>query len=257
MTIQLQKENSILTNEKRSAENPLRRPKDYNNDGTRRRKWSRAERKYRLSYRRRPVTTAVSTAAAIVASATIAYSGSQVSSIFAGTELDGSGWTICDGPISWTLDSGIPYEYDLKWAFAEWEKSGYKFIYAGPAQTTYDDANSRLTTVAEINRNIAISFLPDRASTMLTQNVAGFAGPSSVLTDKKKIVGSYIVFNLDYALSASQKQRRALFLHEIGHALGLADSQDKNNVMYWTVDSNTHLSEGEVKSVALLEKNCD
>lgn len=240
----------------RNPNHPLRRAQDYNSDGTRRRKWSKPERKYRLSYRRRPVATITSTVAAVLASATIAYAGSQVPSIFQNTEYDGSGWNLCEGPISWTLDDGQNFQWDLQWAFDQWEKSGYKFVYGGKSETTFDDQNSRLDTVAQINRNIAITFLPDRQSTMLTKNVVGFAGPSMVFKDARSITGAYVVFQQEYSLAATQKERRALFLHEIGHALGLADSQDPTNVMYWTVKKNTNLSEGELRSVTALQKGC-
>lgn len=240
----------------RDGSHPLRRPKDYVN-GVRRRKWSKPERKYRLAYRRRPFATAASTVAAVLASATIAYGGSQVASIFQGTQYDNSGWATCEAPISWTIDTGTNFQQDLSWAFNQWaEKTGYEFIYAGEAETTFDDTNSRLASVAEMNRNIAITFMPDRNSTMLTDKVVGFAGPSLVYGDSKTIVGAYIVFNIDYSISATQKQRRALFLHEIGHALGLADSKDPNNVMYWTVDRNLTLTQEEALSAVQLRKDC-
>ena len=71
----------------RDGSHPLRRPKDYVN-GVRRRKWSKPERKYRLAYRRRPLATATSTLAAVVASAGIAYGSVQVASIFEGTPYE-------------------------------------------------------------------------------------------------------------------------------------------------------------------------
>lgn len=244
------------TKNMRDGTHPLYRSKDYVN-GQRRRRWSKPERKYRLSYRRRPIATVISTIAAVIASSTIAYAGSMVPSILQGTEFADSGWQTCDAPISWTIDFGTNFQSDLEWAFTQWgQKTGYKFIYAGQAQTSFDDTNSSLSTLAEMNRNIAVTFLSDKDSTMLTHEVAGFAGPSMVYGDSKTIVGAFIVFNLDYASSASQKQRRALFLHEIGHTLGLADSQDRNNVMYWMVDKNIHLSNEEATSVTQLAKEC-
>ena len=53
--------------DRRDVNHPLRRPQDYGPDGQRRRRWSRPERKVRLTYRRRPVATVLSTIAVVLA----------------------------------------------------------------------------------------------------------------------------------------------------------------------------------------------
>lgn len=244
-------------NDKRSPLHPLRKPNDYREDGSRRRRWSKTERKYRLSYRRRPFATAASTAAAIVASAGIAYGGVQVASIFAGTPYENSGWAVCNTPITWSTDGGSAYTRDLKWAFDKWSAaSGYTFAYAGEIPTVYDDNNTSVSTVATIDNNISIVFLRDIQSNFLTSEVVGFASPNMVWENDKQIVGGYAGFNVDYLVYASQKDRRSLFMHEIGHALGLADSDDQSNIMYRYIDGQQKIGSGDVEGLKVLVKPC-
>lgn len=240
----------------RDGSNPLRRAKDYVN-GQRRRNWSKPERKYRLAYRRRPLATATSTVAAVVATAGIAYGSVQVTSIFAGTPYENSGWAVCDTPITWTVDGGTPYQRDLQWAFDQWQNSsGYKFVYAGEAPTSFDDANTVVQTIASIDNNIAIKFLRNTQSQFLTDTVVGFASPSSVWANEKEISGGYAGFNIDYLVNATQKDRRSLFMHEIGHALGLSDSDDPSNIMYRLIDGQQKIGEGDISGLQALVKPC-
>lgn len=240
----------------RDGSHPLRREKDYIN-GQRRRRWSKPERKYRLSYRRRPVATVLSTMAAVIASSTIAYGSVQVASIFAGTEYENSGWAVCDTPITWTVDGGPAYHNDLRWAFDKWQNaSGYKFAFAGEVPTNFDDINTVIETIPSIDNNIAIKFLRDTQSRFLTETIVGFASPSKVWANDKEITGGYAGFNIDYLVNASQKDRRSLFMHEIGHALGLSDSDDPSNIMYRFIDGQQKIGEGDISGLQALVKPC-
>lgn len=88
--------------ERRNPLNPLRRAKDYRPDGTRRRRWSGPERSYRLSYRRRPLLTLVSTIVAVLLPATIVYGGTSLGSAARPPEGKKSGV----GELSWAWSDG-------------------------------------------------------------------------------------------------------------------------------------------------------
>lgn len=252
------------TEQRRDPTHPLRREKDYRPDGTRRRRWFAPERKYRLSYRRRPFATAASTAAAIIATPLIAYGTTQVASIFENTPYKDSGWSSCETPITWTTDtSNLPADMAetvrprLAKAFSNWSKeSGYTFLDAGESPVVYDNASSSIRPVADLNRNISIYFVNDSESDMLTKSVVGYASPSLVWTDSREITGGYAVFNIDYLKVAGEKKHVALFTHEIGHALGLADSKDSGNIMYYLVDKNSSLGDGDVSGLRAIIKPC-
>ena len=145
----------------------------------------------------------------------------------------------------------------MKWAFEQWQNaSGYKFAFAGEAETAYDDSKTIVTTVATIDNNIAVVFLRDTQSTFLTKEVVGFASPNKVWANEKEIVGGYAGFNIDYLVNAPQKDRRNLFIHEIGHALGLADSDDKGNIMYRMIDGQMKIADGDINGLKALVKPC-
>lgn len=246
-----------------SHQAPQRRWTDLVPDGRKRRKWSKPERKYRLAYRRRPFATAMSTAVAVAATGALAYGTTQVGSIFDGTPYAGSGWA-CGVPVTWTTDLSEVSESEreavragLQRSFATWSgATGLQFTYAGEVETTYDDAQTLVTPVADLNRNIAVTVLPDRQSTFLTPQVVGFGSPSQVYLDSRAITGGYVGFSAEYVAKASPKQRQALFTHEIGHALGLADSDDAGNVMYRIVDKKAVLSDGDVAGMKAILKPC-
>lgn len=87
--------------ERRSPSHPLRRPDDYLPDGvTRRRRWSRPERAYRLRYRRRPFATVLATVSAILVTAVIASAAGTLGTASIPTErkVKAVTWSWSDGP---------------------------------------------------------------------------------------------------------------------------------------------------------------
>ena len=107
-----------------------------------------------------------------------------------------------------------------------------------------------------MNRNIAVYFVPNARSTMITREVVGFASPNKVFADTKEIVGGYMVLSADYVQLVDAVHRRALFMHELGHALGLTDSDDPGNVMYRYLDKNATLASGDIAGLKAIEKVC-
>jgi len=250
--------------DRRDGTHPLRRPRDYRPDGQRRRRWSRPERAYRLTYRRRPFATILSTIGAVLTTSLIAVATSRVGSIYTDSTYNSSGWAVCSTPISWTTDMhNLPPEIASKvrpqvaQAFAAWgQAAGYTFVDGGEAPVAFDNAKSTVTPVADINRNIAIYFVPDADSDRITKTVVGFASPNLVYPGSKEIVGGYMAMSADYIASVNAARQYALILHEMGHALGLADSTDPGNVMYGQVDTRAGLANGDIEGLKAIEKVC-
>ena len=91
---------------------------------------------------------------------------------------------------------------------------------------------------------------------MITRDVVGFASPNKIFADTKEIVGGYMVLSADYVSVADSAHRRTLFMHELGHALGLTDSDDPGNVMYHYLDNNATLASGDIAGIKAIEKVC-
>jgi predicted Zn-dependent protease len=47
-----------------------------------------------------------------------------------------------------------------------------------------------------------------------------------------------------------------VYLHEIGHVLGLGHGTSPENVMYYLVDDNNTLSPGDIQGIRSLVKAC-
>lgn len=253
--------------ERRDPNHPLRRPRDYREDGNRRRRWSTPERKYRLTYRRHPLVTLACTIAAVMASSVLAWGTTVVGSIYTDVAFKGSGWASCATPISWTTDTSnlSPAQASLvrpeiSAAFASWAKvSGYTFTDGGEVAVKYDDVTSSVRPVLDINRNIAVYFVSDAKSKLLNKTIVGYGTPSRVYADSREIVNGYIVLNTDYLPHTNSAQREVLFMHEIGHALGLADSDDPGNIMFRYLDMNASMgsiASGDITGIKSIQKIC-
>ncbi len=197
----------------------------------------------------------------------VAYAESQVASIFAGStpDLIDSGWADCDTPITWSMDVSRVSAADARTArtqisrdLAKWgAASGLDFQYVGDVPVVYNDATYVVTSdVHPSARHIYIAFLKDQDSTLLDERTVGFASPTKVWKDSRQIVEGSMVLSIEYVKRASAQQRSAVYLHELGHVLGLGHGTEEENVMYYLVDENNTLSPGDVEGIRALVKAC-
>jgi hypothetical protein len=197
----------------------------------------------------------------------VAYAESQVASIFAGSapDLIDSGWADCDTPITWSMDASRITAADARTARAQltkdlskWaEVSGLDFQFVGEVPVIYNDTTYVVTSeVHPSPRHIYIAFLRDQDSSLLDQRTVGFASPTRVWKDSKQIVEGSMVLGIEYVKRASAQQRSAVYLHELGHVLGLGHGTEPENVMYYLVDGNNTLSPGDVEGIRNLIKAC-
>lgn len=72
----------------------------------------------------------------------------------------------------------------------------------------------------------------------------------------KEITEGSVVLSIEYVKKINKAKQSALYLHELGHALGLGHGTSEQNVMYYLVDSNNTLSPGDVEGIRNLIKAC-
>jgi hypothetical protein len=197
----------------------------------------------------------------------VAYAESQVASIFADTapEFINSGWAACDTPITWSVDTGRLTPADAKIAVKQlttdlkhWgEVSGLTFEYVGEVPVVYDDTNYVVTSDQHPSeRHLYVAFLNDKDSSLLDSRTVGFASPTKVFKDQKEITEGSVVLSIDYVKRINAAKQSALYLHELGHALGLAHGTEKADVMYYLVDTNNTLSNADIAGIRALIKAC-
>ena len=222
--------------------------------------------------RRRPkplwqLGTVVVAAAFLSIIGVVAYAESQVASIFAESspELIDSGWADCETPITWSVDTTrvSPAESEVAVGqitkdLAQWgEVSGLTFEYVGQVPVIYDDTRFVVTSdVHPSARHLYFAFLNDAESTLLDTRTVGFASPTKVWLDSKEITEGSVVLSIEYVKRISAEHQNALYLHEIGHALGLAHGSELEDVMYYLVDMNNEFSPADIQGIRNLIKAC-
>jgi len=213
------------------------------------------------------LATVVVSAAFLSIVGVVAYAESQVASIFVGSspELINSGWADCDTPVTWSIDTGRLTAGDAATAgqqirrdLEKWgEVSGLDFQYVGEVPVVYDDSNFVVTSdIHPSERHIYIAFMNERDSSLLDKRTVGFASPTKVWKDSKEITEGSMVLSIEYVKKAKADERSAVYLHELGHVLGLGHGTSEENVMYYLVDDNNTLSPGDIEGIRNLIKAC-
>lgn len=198
----------------------------------------------------------------------VSFAETRVESIFVESRPDlvGSGWADCDTPVTWSIDTTRLTPAEAKVAatqmtvdFAKWgEASGLTFEYVGNVPVIYDDATYAVTSGQHpSDRHIFVAFMRDADSSLLDSRTVGFASPTKVFVDSHQIVEGSVVLSIEYVAKVNQRHEHSLYLHEIGHALGLGHGSAIENVMYYIVDTNNNLSPGDIEGIRALTKVCE
>lgn len=185
-------------------------------------------------------------------------------------QLVNSGWNACAGPITWSLDSreltpaqAAAQVGSARWALDQWAAvSGLTFAYAGQVPVNYDDRTFQLTPAdgsPVASRHIYLAYLGLGESKLLGASTLGFGAPSTVAVASREITGGNAVFRTDYVQEPGRnpvRKLRSLYLHELGHVLGLSHATRTENVMYPIVDRNVTLGAGDVSGIHAMTKGC-
>jgi hypothetical protein len=193
---------------------------------------------------------------------------SDYSSIFSDQPaLAGSGWARCSSPIGWSADvhslTGAEAKSQLaniSWALSTWSQaSGLTFVFEGATALRFNERDFTLAPADGSSagaRRILVDFVPDGESVLLTRTTVGQGAPSSVMTESREIVSGTAVFSVEHSRKATVRQMRSLYLHELGHVLGLAHAHSAKNVMYPIVRDRVRLGAGDINGVRSLVKPC-
>lgn len=182
----------------------------------------------------------------------------------------GAGWESCVTPATWSFDSSSLSDSEsvrerkrIQWALDQWSKyTLLKFEFTGAVETFYSDADYTLTPKnrnASAPRHMYFDYVAGTESKLFTGLVYGFGLPSGVDPVRKTIQSGAIVIKqefLDEYGKSSPKLVRSLYLHEIGHVLGLGHASHEANIMHPLVTGNVALGAGDINGVKSFSRAC-
>jgi hypothetical protein len=200
-----------------------------------------------------------------------AAQAADYSSFFRERVLVGAGWAACEEPVTWTVDVGGLSTGEarsevgrLKKAWAAWSQaSGIRVSYEGRESLVFDPATNGLRRADGSpisDRHVYLAFKSTRQVPIMVTDVVGLAMPSVVLLPTREIVAGMAIFRRDFV----RRERKVkpyrvlhLYMHEIGHVLGLGHATKPSNVMYPALDHLSALGRGDVVGIRSLVQPCE
>jgi hypothetical protein len=197
------------------------------------------------------------------------HSSADYSSFFGEGELTGAGWATC-APITWSADTrGLTSAQArreiarLSHAWRMWaDAAGVKAVFTGREDLAYDPARYSLVPAdgsAPVEQHVYIGFKTRKQVPILTGGAVGLAMPTMVLVEERRIVGGMAIMMRGYAIEQARTNPTALthvYVHELGHVLGLGHAESRANVMYPEVQSVANLGDGDASGIARITQAC-
>lgn len=214
--------------------------------------------------------SAVSAGSAAAAGALPAQESEDYESFFADKDLFGAGWAACPDPVTWSVDTrGFTASVArrevrrLEAAWSQWSvASGVIVKFAGTERLNLDPATNGLRPAdgsAVPERHVFIAFKTAGQVPMMEGAAIGLAMPSLVLMPSREIVGGMAILRRGYVLkqrSVDPARVKHLYMHEIGHVIGLGHAEYEGNVMYPTIDHLGTLGAGDRAGAQAMTHPC-
>lgn len=191
-------------------------------------------------------------------------------SFFAGSSLDGTGWTACPRPITYSIDVRAlrPAQRTreikrVRWSMRQWAQAGdLKVRFTGRERLRLDPASHTLHPADGTplrDRHVYMSFIREGVAPLMVDPVAGLAMPARVNVTDREVIGGVALFRARHVrtLSATNGAAlRGLYIHELGHVFGLGHARRLQNVMHPTIVPRTALGAGDRAGIRAVLKPC-
>lgn len=213
---------------------------------------------------------AVGAGSAVAAGPLPAQEAEDYESFFADEDLRGAGWAACPDPVMWSVDTrGFTARVArrevrrLKAAWSQWSvASGVNVKFAGTERLNLDPATNGLRPAdgsAVPERHVFIAFKTAGQVPMMEGAAIGLAMPSLVLMPTREIIGGMVILRRGYVLkqrTVDPARVKHLYMHEIGHVIGLGHAEYEGNVMYPTIDHLGTLGAGDRAGAQAMTHPC-
>ena len=196
----------------------------------------------------------------------------QVPSIFSGefAGLADFGWASCATPITWSADfSGLApavrsrAEKDISWALSRWaDVTSLEFAFNGPEPLALNAEGTQVRPAdgsAARGRHIYVAFIGARDSASLEPGTFGLGAPTAVFPQRQEIATADVLIRRSVVTGstpADPSTLRNLYLHELGHALGLGHASVPDLVMSPVLTGAQSLSRAEVTAIRSFTRPC-
>lgn len=188
--------------------------------------------------------------------------GMDFMSFFADPSLRGSGWARCPEPVTWSFDGGnltAPAAQRetrrLRGVISQWSvASGVAFRFAGRQKMRFEPTTNQLLPLDDPVQpeHVYIAVKTSREVPQLSGKTVGLAMPSAVEVPQGRIINGMIVFSSAFVKSQATANPRSLdqlYLHELGHVMGLGHAARPDDVMYPTLTGETQLRPADIAAV--------
>lgn len=187
-----------------------------------------------------------------------------------GTSLQGSGWTTCATPITWSVDVSALRKKQrtgeirrLARSLKAWSTAtGLKLSFTGRERLTVNPVSHTLWPrdgSGLRDRHVYISFIRENQDPLMVDPVAGLAMPARVESRTGEIIGGVAMFRAKHVRNTrevSGRSLKGLYLHELGHIFGLGHADEQANAMFPVVGARPTLGAGDIAGARAMLKPC-